>query len=136
MSKQNKWTQVTLKIYGDAVQPEKVSALLNVKPSGMYKKGQQISDDPRYAKHATNGWYWEVPCEDYLEAADQLDLLFNKLSQKKAEISNLLNQPGVKGDVFLGSGNSEVGQCTVNMGSEMLQKMSQFRLNLCLDFYP
>ena len=131
-----KWNQITLRLDGDELDLLQVSALLDIKPTEIYKKGEHISQNPKYARYKKNGWRWLVPCDVSVKAEDQLNVLLDKLALKSKELRTILSQPGNSGDIFIGSGQAKAGNCTLYLTPKILEVISQLNLNLYIDFYP
>ena len=81
---------VSLRIFGDDLDPEGVSALLGGSPSWAHSKGDALDGDALPA--ATGAWVLESALSETAEIEDHVAELFGKLTSDQDEWSTLTNQ--------------------------------------------
>lgn len=137
LAEDERWFRVSLRLFGDALDPVSVEAVLGLKPSIVGLKGQprQGNAGRVYAPYETNVWIYRHDAPDDMPFEDQLAGLFSLLGSKTAELKRLCKSDGVEGDVFLGFSSGD-GQGGDTLSPVVLSQIADVGLSLCLDLYP
>jgi hypothetical protein len=137
LTEDEKWYSVSLRLFGDALEPMGIEGLIGLHPETVGLKGQKRKgkEGREYAPYETNAWIYSHVVPDASCFEDQLRVVFALLGSKRTALKALCNTPGIEGDVFLGfsSGNSQGGD---TISPEILRLIADTGLSLSLDLYP
>jgi hypothetical protein len=135
LDEDQKWHKVSLRFLGDDLDLTAVTSALGLKPDVTGRVGEHIGRNPRYAIYETNVWVHNHTDNDTLSFTDQLSDLIGRLEHRAAAMRELLAQPGVTAELFLGfsSGN---GQGGFTLPASLLARIANLGLDVSLDFYP
>lgn len=120
---------------GDGLPVDEVEARLGLAPSTLGRKGEHLGGDPRFAKHATNGWVLGDLTDSDVPFEEQITVLLDALELNLDALKQILLLPDVRGELFLGfsSGN---GQGGAQLSLALLKRIAEYGLSLNLDLYP
>lgn len=132
-----KWHKVSLRLFGDGLDPAKVEGLIGLRPTnvgikGKRRKGQQGRE---YAAYESNLWVYSHDAPETSCFEEQLRELFALLGQKLSVLKTLCSTPGIEGELFLGF-SSGSGQGGVTLLPETLSLIADTGLSLSFDLYP
>ena len=135
MRENEKWYQVSLRLFSDDVDPDEVTVALDLEASYSARTGEHIRQNPRYAVHRTNIWTHSVTEDSTVPFPEQIGSLLDHLEQRRDALAALLDRPDVEAELFLGfsSGNGQGGAC---FSAEQLSRVASLGLALNLDLYP
>jgi hypothetical protein len=135
LSGNQKWYRVSLRLMGDGLPVDEVEARLGFAPSTFGRKGEHLRGDPRFAKHATNGWTLGDFTDSDVPFEQQITVLLDMLEPNIDALKQILSLPDVRGELFLGfsSGN---GQGGAQFPPALLKRIAENGLSLNLDLYP
>ncbi|MGE6230651.1 DUF4279 domain-containing protein [Paenibacillus chitinolyticus] len=77
-------------IVGDTFNPNKVSSILKIKPTGYYVKGEKVTGRNLIRKETC--WFLKTECEKSLDINDQLSKIIKPLIGIKKELIELKKQ--------------------------------------------
>lgn len=82
--------RVSLRVLGDSLEPEEVSALLGLSPTREHRKGDKIlGAGGRESVEPTGAWILDSPLSEKAEVEDHLEALFSPLSNDMDEWASL-----------------------------------------------
>ena len=130
-----KWFRVSLRLMGDTIPIDEIERMLEIAPSSIGRKGEHLQGNPKRAKYETHIWVWSFPAEPSVPFETQIADLLERLEPKKDALLEILALPKTEGELFLGfsSGN---GQGGANFPANLLQRVANCGLSICLDLYP
>jgi hypothetical protein len=135
MATTKKWYRVSLRLMGDDLPVNNIESKLHVKPSYMGVKGEHIDGNPRRGKYETNVWGWRYSSESTVPFEAQIVGLLEKIEPIKSELLEILSNPGIEGELFLGFGSAN-GQGGAYLRPDILQRVAACGLAISLDLYP
>lgn len=135
LKEDERWFQVSLRFMGDALPVDEISLILAIKPSHIGRKGENINNNPRYARYETNIWSWTFTKNSSVNFEEQISELLDVLETKAQALLQILALPNVEGELFLGFGSSN-GQGGAHFPASFLQRIAVLDLNINLDLYP
>ena len=131
LSDDGKWFRVSLRLTGDELNVEEITAKLGIEPSTSRKKG----DPSRFGEQLkTNVWVWRYPVDSDVSFEIQINDLLEDIESKKHILKELISSPGVTGELFLGHG-SVIGEEVEFLSPEILRRIAEFGLTVDLDLY-
>jgi hypothetical protein len=127
-----KWFRASLRVSGDALQPDEIGSLLDLKPTKVHLKGEPR---PGKSKLVWNNslWLLQSPSSDDCEPAQHLEWLLNSLEPKAGIIKDIADRFRV--ELFCGF-SSENGQGGFTLDAQMLQRIASLGIPFALDLYP
>jgi hypothetical protein len=129
---EQKWSRAALRISGDTLAPDQMTAILGSEPTESGIKGERFSTRHSAARR-TSFWLLESPLKDSLPLADHLEWLLDLVEPKLDLIGSVAEKWRV--DFFCGfaSGN---GQGGTTFESDLLRRLAHLGIPLVLDLYP
>jgi hypothetical protein len=127
-----KWSRAALRISGETLRPDQISALLGLEPSQSGVKGERFSTR-HSAVRRTSFWLLKSPLNDDLPLAEHLEWLLELIEPKLDLIGSLAEKWRV--DFFCGF-SSENGQGGVTFEPSLLRRLAHLGIPLVLDLYP
>jgi hypothetical protein len=120
---------------GDNLPVEEIAAKLGVEPSFVGIKGENIQNNPAYAKYPTNIWGWQYASDPSVPFENQISGLLNVIEPRRESLNEVLSIAGTVAGLYLGfsSGN---GQGGAHLTPELLGRISSLGLAVELDLYP
>lgn len=82
--------RVSLRVFGETLEPEEVSALLGAQPSSAQRKGDEVT--PLGVKAETGSWILESDHGPGSDLEEQVESLFEKLSKDFDEWASLTSR--------------------------------------------
>ncbi len=132
-----KWFRVCLRLYGDSLDPHSISRLLGITADTIGLKGvARVGKNNRtYAPYRTNIWNYDSKRHHEVGFEEQINSIFGALGDKVGLLSEILDTPGVDGELFcgFGSGNGQGGDVIT---PATLRQIADAGLSLSLDLYP
>lgn len=127
------WIQVTLRIFG-TFDAQAATKLLDIEPTKSFVKGDFcIPGNKKSARNQSDGWLLDFECDDQKTAIENLGSFLQLLSKKQQELTMLLKQGDMRGDLYVGIGGEEISSLT--LPPAILKEMSTLSLGLVLNFY-
>lgn len=83
--------RVSLRVFGDSLEPDEVSALLGCKPTRAHRKGEHSSRGGD-ATEPTGGWILDSGLSEKAELEDHLEGLLSSVSNDSDEWANLTSR--------------------------------------------
>ncbi|HTM19921.1 MAG TPA: DUF4279 domain-containing protein [Kofleriaceae bacterium] len=120
---------VTLRFFGDDLDPADISRILGAEPTISRRKGDRIPDG-RTAE--TGSWLLSAEPMSRSSLESQIDSLFARLTQEAGLWRPLALK--YRGDLFCGLWSLE-WNCGAELSAEMLQRISARGLRMCFDIY-
>ena len=127
-----KWSSASLRIAGDTLRPDQITAALGIEPTRSGLKGERLSSG-NDALRRTSFWLKASPLPDGSPLQDHLEWLLN-LFEPKLQVLNLISKEH-KCDLFCGF-SSENGQGGACLGSDLMARLAGLGVPLVLDLYP
>ncbi len=84
--------RVCLRVFGDGLEPEEVSALLGHEPSRSHRKGDPMPGDPRGRVEPTGVWILDSHLSEKAEIEEHVESLLANVSNDEDEWSSLTDQ--------------------------------------------
>lgn len=84
--------RVCLRIFGDGLEPEEVSALLGHEPSRSHRKGDPVRGGPRGRVEPTGTWILDSDLSEKAEIEEHVESLLSKVTHDEDEWSSLTDQ--------------------------------------------
>jgi hypothetical protein len=135
LSVDKKWYRVSLRFTGDHLPVGEIEKTLNLAPTYVGRKGDHIRGNPRFARHASNVWFWRYPSSFDVPFEDQIAGLMDILESRMAGLKEILSVPETIGELFLGFGSGN-GQGGADFSPRLLKRIGESGLMLSLDLYP
>lgn len=129
---EQKWSRAALRISGDTLDPDQITAILGSEPTQSGIKGERFSTRHSAARR-TSFWLLESPLKDSLPLADHLKWLLDLIEPKRDLIGSVAEKWRV--DFFCGF-SSENGQGGTTFDSDLLCHLAHLGVPLVLDLYP
>ena len=126
-----KVTHATLRIYGEHLQPDDLSALLNLTPSKCQKKGQIT---PATSIAAVGGWF--LSSEGQVASRDvqrHIVWILDQINDRQALLKDLQAE-GYEMDIFC-FWVSAHGHGGPELSHEIMQRLGSMRLKVSFDIY-
>lgn len=131
---------LTLRIMGDAVDPQRTSEILGLTPSFIGIKGTRMGKEPRpgtnprRAVFQTNIWNYAFcnDCKPFEQSINEFLDLLKPISEKWAIVTSL---PDIDVELFLGYFGTGSGQGGLFLSHNTISRLSQFKLDLTFDLY-
>jgi len=129
---EQKWSRASLRISGDTLRPDQVSALLGLEATQSGVKGELFSNR-HSAVRRTSFWILQSPLSESLPVEEHLQWLLNLIEPKVEFIGSLAEKWRV--DFFCGfsSGNGQGGTI---FDPILLRRLAHLGIPLVLDLYP
>ena len=135
MAKVKKWYRVSLRLMGDDLRINDIEGKLHLKPSNTGVKGDHFQGNPKRGKYETNVWGWRYPADSVVSFEEQIVGLLEKIEPVKSELLEILANPDIAGELFLGFGSAN-GQGGAYLPPELLRRVASCGLAISLDLYP
>ncbi len=129
---QGKWFRASLRVSGNALQPDEISSLLNLKPTKAHLRGEPRSSKSKLAWN-NSLWMLQSPLSDECEPVQHLEWLLNSLEPKAGIIKGIANRFHVE---FFCGFSSESGQGGFTLDAQLLQRIASLGIAFSLDLYP
>ena len=84
--------RASLRVFGDSVEPEEVSALLGRTPTREHRKGDKIPGKGGDAVEPTGAWILDSARSERVEVEEHIELLLASLSNDMDEWASLTNR--------------------------------------------
>ena len=81
--------RVSLRVFGDSLEPEEVSALLGRDPSRCHRKGDPLGGESAGAVERTGAWILDSPLSEKTEIEEHIETLLGTLSSDPDEWEQL-----------------------------------------------
>ena len=130
--REQKWSRAALRISGDTLRPDQITAILGLEPTQSGVKGERFSTR-HSATRRTSFWLLESPLADSLPLTDHLGWLLDLIEPKHDLIGSLGEKWRVE---FFCGFSSENGQGGVTFDPSLLHRLAQLGIPLVLDLYP
>jgi hypothetical protein len=131
----NEWAQVTLRLFGDALPLEKVSARLDLPIKKAGRKGEKMTDHPRSGRNKTSFWLWSATSMRQAPLENQLTMACDVLEPRLSRLRRLVRDTGARAELFIGFGSAD-GQGSARVSQELLRRLAKIGLPLQFDLYP
>ena len=135
LNEDEKWYEVSLRITGDELEPDRVTHLLGVPPTRVGRAGEPITKHPRSARHQKNVWIWRATTDSSVPFEQQLQRALALFETRASELARITNAPGVESHWFLGFGSGN-GQGMATLSPATLARIAALGVELVLDLYP
>jgi len=129
-----KWYQVSLRLFGDSLDPQTVEHQLNLGMTHTGRKGEPAGGKPGRAKYETNFWVHTHTIDSKVAFAEQVSDLLDVLESKRPEFLQLVTRPGIGAELFLGF-SSGSGQGGAYFPPELIGRIAALGLAINLDLY-
>jgi len=132
-----KWFRVCLRLYGDSLDPHSVTGLLGITADKIGIKGvpRTGKNNRTYAPYRTNIWIYRSKLHHEVGFEEQISSIFEALGDKVELLSDILETPGVDGELFCGFGSGN-GQGGDDIAPATLRQIADAGLSFSLDLYP
>lgn len=84
--------RVSLRVFGDALEPEEVSALLGREPTRCHRKGDPVGGDESSAVEPTGAWILDSTLSEKAEIEDHIETLLSSVSNDTDEWEQLFSR--------------------------------------------
>lgn len=125
-------TYVSLRFFGDTLEPQEITAILGIEPSRAYRKGDPWSADENRRYRRTGAWLYRVPRAEPGDLVRQLHDLLNASTANTDQWVRLTNR--YHGDIFCGLFMAETNE-GVEISPLLLEAIASRGLRLSLDVY-
>lgn len=127
--------RVSLRVFGDTLEPDEVSALLGRKPSRQHRKGDKIAGRPgakREAVEPTGAWILDSALPERVEVEEHVEELLATLSNDMDEWASLNDRfsASILCSLFLDQYNEGF-----ELSSRIAQAISERGLFVAFDIY-
>jgi hypothetical protein len=133
MNPDRKWFKVTLRIIITTLDPDRISAMLNLTPTKVGKRGQRKGRTSANWEH--HFWLLDALSSDDVPFEDQIPLILDQLESHLDDFRRLTTTEGVEADLFLGF-SSDNGQGGAYFTPALLRRIADLSLGTTLDLYP
>lgn len=135
LAEDEKWYEVSLRIAGDDLVPERVTEMLGLQPERIGRRGEPITRHPRSARYRKNVWIWRATVDSAIGFEEQFQHALPLVEGRASELRQVTSEAGVESYWFLGfaSGNGQ-GMATLSPGT--LGRLAALGLEVVLDLYP
>jgi hypothetical protein len=131
-----KWSLVSIGVYGDSFEPDRITELLGLTPTRFGRKGEARSS-PRgnvnLPPRKNSFWLFTSPLPDHTPLQEHLLWIIDQVEPKQEVLRELANEYKVQ---FICGFSSENGQGGCTFDSALLNRLSSFGIPLVLDLYP
>jgi hypothetical protein len=135
LNEEEKWYRVSLRLTGDGVEPDEVTAALGLEPTYSARKGDHFRQNPRYMVHRSNIWTHSVTADSNVPFEEQIPSLLDQLEARSVALDDLLDRADVEAELFLGFSSGD-GQGGTFFPPGLLSRIGALGLALDLDLYP
>jgi hypothetical protein len=137
LDEDEKWFRVSLRLFGDALDPEQASELLQINADTIGIKGvaRTGKNNRTYAPWETNYWNYQSRLGSEIGFDEQIRSLFTVLGSRIEQLKTLLHHPEIEGELFCGF-SSVSGQGGDTIAPTTLKLVADTGLALSLDLYP
>jgi hypothetical protein len=132
----DKWSSVSLGVYGDSLEPDEITKLLGQTPTRSGRKGDVRLSPRTNVKLPTwknSFWLCTSPLPDHEPLERHLLWIIDRMEPKRQMLRELAKKYKVQ---FICGFSSENGQGGCTFDSELLGRISSFGISLVLDLYP
>ena len=84
--------RASLRVFGEALDPDEVSALLGRPPSRQHRKGDEVVGKGGDAVEPTGAWILDSPLSEKVELEEHIEVMFGSLSNDMDEWSSLTDR--------------------------------------------
>ena len=123
---------VSLRIFGDDLDPDEITQLLNCQPTEAYKKGHVITTTIRPRTVKTGKWFLKIKKNSHQNIEEQVSELFEKLPKDQTIWKNLHKRFDV--DIFCGAWLKGWNR-DVYFSANFLKQMTKRGLSLKIAIY-
>lgn len=102
LAEDEKWYEVSLRIAGDDLVPERVSELLRLEPDRIGRRGEPITRHARSGRYKQNVWIWRATTNSTIPFEEQLLRALPVIESRATELRQVTSEPGVESFWFLG----------------------------------
>jgi hypothetical protein len=127
-----KWATAALRIFSEKLEVDEISALIGLKPTGFYTKGDPISARRPEPRHS-NAWFLKSEIAEDLGLDVHLGWLVDLIESKVVALRTL--RQTCKVDLFCGFSSTH-GQGGTVLDKDLLVRLSALSLDLKIDLYP
>ena len=125
------WSHASLRIFGEALQPDEVGAALGIEASYVHLKGQRHGrNGPAWRESA---WLLQSPLGKEHGLDEHIKWLLERIEDKVDVVRKLCGEYRI--DVFCGF-SSGCGQGGFTLDSKTLERIAKLGVSLALDLYP
>ena len=137
LGEDDKWFRVSLRIFGDTLDPTAVENLLGLPAENVGIKGQPRlgKNGRKYSLYETNLWTHSSPLSSEVCFEEQIQGILDALGTRVSWLKELLEKEGIDGEFFCGFG-SGCGQGGDSISASTLARMADIGLSLALNLYP
>jgi hypothetical protein len=127
-----KWSTASFRIAGDALRPDRVTAVFGLEPTRFGVKGERLRPGDRNVSR-TSFWLLKCPLSDGLPLTEHLKWLLDVVEPKFSSISAAAEDSTMMLLCGFSSGN---GQGGFTLDSKTLQRIAGLGVSLSVDLYP
>jgi hypothetical protein len=84
--------RASLRVFGESLDPDEVSALLGRPPTRQHRKGDKIEGKGGYAVEPTGAWILDSPLSEKIELEEHIEVMLASLSNDMDEWSSLTDR--------------------------------------------
>jgi hypothetical protein len=129
----NRWSHATLRVFSETLSHEDIGAMLGLKASRTYARGEPVSNRVTSRKRREWVWLFESQLPTSLDLDEHLKWLLDVIEAKLPVLKTL--SANCRIDLFCGFG-SESGQGGITLDSVILKRIANLGVNLSVDLYP
>ena len=134
-SEDERWCVVSLRLWGDGLDPDLATAALGLQPSYAARTGDHYNHNPRYDRHRTNFWTLRVTDDDTVPFDEQIPPLLSNLEAAPDAVS-FIRQPEIDADLFLGFAAGVGFGRTASFPADLLARVGALGIDITMDLYP
>src|SRR5437588_3218796 len=129
-------TYATFRVYTGEVEPDEVSRMLGMKPTGLVTRGKMIVTGPSKGKISKlNGWFLSTKGQvDSKDLRRHLDSLLEALAEHRHELLTLQSMPNVTTDICC-YWLSKSGHSGPTLSPKQMRMLCQLNLEIWFDCY-
>ena len=135
LAEDEKWYEVSLRIAGDDLVPDRVTETLRLQPERIGMRGEPMTSHPRSARYRQNVWIWRATVDSAVGFEEQFLRALPLVESRAAELRQITGEAGVESYWFLGFGSGN-GQGTATLSPSTLGRLAALGLEVVLDLYP
>lgn len=133
MNDNKKWNKVSICIISQTTDPEKISAILDIKPTESHEKGTHVSmRNPGSPKRADHIWILESGLDESTTLEEQIYFFVNFIEDKHTQFMELSTSCRI--ELFCGI-SVDNGQGMFTIKSNTLKKISKIPIDIVMDIY-
>jgi hypothetical protein len=126
-------TELSFRVYGDDLDPEKISGFLDAEPEHAHRKGEK-RPNPKYGPYSGGLWRYTTSPQRSATLEQHLDWMLDWLEARRGEIAELRSQ-GFRVDLFAGLFFTGGSPPAIVLRPEQMQRIGGLGLALDLNIY-